>query len=375
MIVSLAAMFSLFKRKAPDPPREPTFKTRVTQFWEWYSSVADRFYQTIESKRCGDLATEVSEKIDELIPGFAWVFGPGAEGVGHSFTLSGEGDAHRQLLAAFWLRLAPALPGWTFYASRQPSQEPGLGHIKIGDDDFDPVAFWLTPEVSEEREEIDLTVWHPLFPKLDDRTRWTVLFLFLDEALGEVGTQNWIGMIDMNDEKLADAIPLGELRPFTERVQAGKKWQKGDPGEFWTLYRIQGEHRNEPRGDIRVGSTTVEPLINEFAEAKGKLPDPLPNTGADYVYIAFDATILPEGREVHARGKIEDTLSAQLEQSKRGQLIGRALGDRHAYVDLLLFDGARSMALVVETLNRLNLPAGTSINYFAHEKRGQRVVL
>ena len=368
-------MFSLFKRKAPQPPREPTFKTRVTRFWEWYSSAADRFYQTIESGHCGDLAPEVSEKVDELIPGFAWVFGPGANGSGHSFTLSGEGDTHRQLLAAFWLRLAPSLTGWTFYASRQPSKEPGLGHLQIGEDDFDPVAFWLTPEVNEEREEIDLTVWHPLFPKLDQRERWTVLFLFLDEALGEIGTQNWIGKIEMNDEKLADAIPLGELPPFTKRLEAEKKWQKGEPGELWTIYRLQGEHEDEPRGDIRVGSTTAEPLINEFVKAKGKLPDPLPDTGADYVYVTFDAAILPEGREVDARGKIEEALGTALEQSKRGQLVGRALGNRFAYIDLLLFDGAASMALVVETLRRLNLPAGTSINYFAHEKRGHRVVL
>jgi hypothetical protein len=199
--------------------------------------------------------------------------------------------------------------------------------------------------------------------------------LFLDEALGEIGTQNWIGKIEMNDTKLADAIPLGELRSFTERVQAEKGWQKGGPGEFWTLYRLQGDHEGEPRGDVRVGSTTVEPLINEFLKSKGELADPLPDTGADYVYVTFDASILPEGKEVDARGKIEDALSAQLEQSKRGQLVGRALGDKQAYIDLLLFDGANSIALVIETLQRMGLPSGTSINYFAHEKRGHRVVL
>lgn len=44
-----------FRRKTPPP--EHTFNERVDAFWKWYASVADRFFQTIEDKRCGDLAT------------------------------------------------------------------------------------------------------------------------------------------------------------------------------------------------------------------------------------------------------------------------------------------------------------------------------
>ncbi len=64
--------------------------------------------------------------VNELSPGFAWVFGPGADGIGHSFTLSGEGVIHRQLLALQWLSRAPVINGWTFYAARQPG--PISGH-------------------------------------------------------------------------------------------------------------------------------------------------------------------------------------------------------------------------------------------------------
>ena len=51
------------------------------------------------------------------------------------------------------------------------------------------------------------------------------------------------------------------------------------------------------------------------------------------------------------------------------------MGRHQPYIDLLLFDGANSIALVLESLRRQGVPAGTSINYFAHEKRGHRVVL
>src|SRR5262249_37179129 len=117
-------MFSIFKKKVP--VQEQTFKSRVESFWHWYAQVADRFYRTIEGGKCPDLAPEVSASIDKMLPGFAWVFGPGPDRQGHSFTLSGEGAPHRQLLCLYWSSRAPALKGWTFYASRQPGSIEGI---------------------------------------------------------------------------------------------------------------------------------------------------------------------------------------------------------------------------------------------------------
>jgi hypothetical protein len=368
-------MFSLFKRKAPRAPTETTFKTRVARFWEWYASVADRYYRAIENKQVNDLVNDVTQHVNEVIDGFAWVFGPGANGQGHSFTVSAEGNPHFQLLAAYWQKQAPKLPGWTFYGARQPSQNLDTARLQVGEHDFDGKAFWLTPQINTDERRVNLTAWHPLFPKLDDRARWTVLFLMLDEALGEIGTQNWIGHIEMNDQHLAGAMPLTELRPFIARVQAEHHWKKGGPGELVSLYRLKEEHPADLRGDIFVGSTAITPLISAFSDADGQLKDPLAGTGADYVYIAFDIAVLPKGDEATARGDIEDALTAALGPTASGQVLGGAMGRRHAYIDLLLFDGANSITLVVDILRKRKMPAGTSLNYFAHEKRGHRLIL
>lgn len=367
-------MFSLFKRKAPPVPAEVAFKTRVARFWKWYASVADDYYRAIEEGRIREFSDDVTQHVNEVIKGFAWVFGPGPKGQGHSFTVSGEGDQHRQLLAAYWQRQAPKLPGWTFYGSRQPAQNLG-NRLKVDGHDFEGKAFWLTPSVDTNAERVHLIVWHPLFPKLDDRTRWMVLFLMLDEALGEIGTQNWIGRIEMDDQHLASAIPLTELRAFVERVQAEHQWKKGGPGELVSLYRLKEEHSGGLRGDIFVGSTVVMPLIDGFLEANGELKDPLAGTGADYVYISFDIGVLPKGDEANARGEIENALTAALEPDASGWVLGGAMGRGNAYIDLLLFDGANSVKLVFDTLRKRKLPAGTSLNYFAHEKRGYRMIL
>ena len=245
-------MFSIFKR-SPEAKPKPTFKARVEDFWKWYSEVAPRFYQTIEAKKCSSLAVEVSAKVDELLPGFAWVFGPGKNKNDHSFTLSGEGVLHRQLLTMFWLSRAPELPGWTFYSARQPGSIQGM-RMDMNGKVFNPIEFWLTTKPNPDSKKIDLVVWHPLFSEMQERDRWRVLFLFLDEVLGEFGTGQWTGEIKLNDQKLIDAMPLHELNSYVKKIEAETGWKKYKPGESWSGYRLKDQ---QPflRGDILLGST------------------------------------------------------------------------------------------------------------------------
>ena len=366
-------MFSLFKRSADIKP-ELTFKVRVQLFWEWYAADADRFFQTIENKKCSSLVGEVSAKVDELLPGFAWVFGPGENGLGHSFTLTGEGILHRQLLAKFWHSQAPKLAGWTFYHSRQPGTIQGM-KMDIGGKAFDPIEFWITAIPNRESEKLDLVAWHPLFGTLPERERWKILFLFLDEVLGEFGTQQWIGEIKINDQKLAEAMPLHELQSYLKNVEAETGWKKYLPGESWVGYRLKQQHQRFIRGDIFVGSINNPRLMEEYLKAEGELSDPLTETGAEYVFVAFESGFLPPGKESETRGVIEDAIARALQTDMNGRVLGGALGTQNAYIDLMLFDGVNSLETVRRALAGQNLPAGTSVNYFAKEKRGHRIVL
>ena len=366
-------MLSLFKKK-PAQSANSTLKTRVDLFWKWYSEVAPKFYETINAGQCASLAPPVIAKVDELLPGFSWVFGPGKDSVGHSFTLSGAGVLHHQLLTQYWLSRAPILPGWTFYASRQPGSIDGK-IIQIGERKFDPKEFWVTPVINAETEHIDLTVWHPLFEILPERDRWTILYLFLDEVFGEYGTEQYIGKISLNNEQLSESISLRELLGFATQVKDDAGWKKYAPGESGVIYRMKEQHDHFVRGDIVVGSTYAMSLINQYSKAEGELADPLAGTGADYVFVSFDVKILPEGKQSHARGEIEVALDEALKSDFSGRILGGAHGTKNAYIDLLLFDGKSSLGIVQRVLKEKSLPAGTEIHFFAKEKRGHRIIL
>ena len=302
-----------------------SFKNRVERFWQWYTEVAPRFYDVIESKNCPSLAEEVSANVDKLIPGFAWVFGPGEDGHGHSFTLSAEGNPHRQLLTLYWLSQAPKLNGWTFHAARRPSSIRGQ-RLEIGGASFDPLEFWVTPTLNRQDEKVDILLWHPRFNAMANRERWTVLFLFLDEVLGEYGTQKWIGEIKLDPKRLADAIPLEELHEYTQRVQAETGWKKAPPGEASVLYQMNSQDDRFLRGDVVTGTTMHSRLINDYLTAEGELEDPLVGTGADFVFVAFDAGILPKGDEAGARGENRRCSGRGVEGFGERTATGRSVG-------------------------------------------------
>jgi hypothetical protein len=328
----------------PTAPELLTLKERVTAFWEWYVSVADRFYAEIESKRCGELEPEVSAKVNELLGGMAWVFGPGENQQGHSFTLTPEGDRHRRLVAQYWLAQAPEIPGWTFYASRQPSELHRSGHsIRIEDMSFGAHEIWLTPSVDAEAESVDLTVWHPLFDRIDNGLRWTVVFLWLDEALGEDAVSQRVGEIKLGDGKLADSIPLSELPEYIAELEAERGWKRMPPHQSCSSY-----HRKEPerggglRQDIIAGSTLQMNIVQEYPMDA----NPLADFGAEYEMIIIPISQLPPGQQVDARGQLEEVLEAALSKSGTGKVLGGATGLENAYIDVVLFDAVRSRHVI-----------------------------
>lgn len=354
--------------------RELTFNERVDRFWRHYASVADRFYETIEGGKCGSLQPETSAMVDELFPGFAWVFGPGANGQGHSFTLSGEGIIHRQLLALQWLARAPALPGWTFYAARQPGRIEG--HVvEIDGMRFDPKEIWVAVSIDEEDQNVDITVWHPSWERVAPNIRSTVTFLFLDEAFGEYGTDWWIGQIEFNNSRLSEAIPLQELAEQVAKLAAERGWKKNAPGELFTLYQMEESSGNYPRSDIVTQNTCVPKLVMDYVNAQGELEDPLSEAGADYAYISIAGDFFPPGEQVTKRGEIEDAIEEALKPFGGGRCIGGAFGRERSYSDFLIFDGRRSLEAMQAALRRLNVPPGTIIEFFAREKRGQRIAV
>ncbi|WP_269541998.1 hypothetical protein [Cerasicoccus fimbriatus] len=338
----------MFFRRKSKPPQIIPFNQRVTAFWQWYAAEAQRFYDTIEDKRCPELAKEVSAKVNQLLPGMAWVFGPGPkEQGGHSFTLSPEGNAHKRLLSDYWLAQAPKLPGWTFYASRQPSHtisaETG---INIKDLTIKAGETWVSAHPQRDNQIINLSAWHPSFEELPEKAAYQITFIMLDEALGEDAVENHIGEIHIRNDRLANSVPMHELRDEVEKIRA--KWEDAAPHGSYQVYQLPEPSDRFLRADTIAGSTRHMKLINEYLGEEGQMADdPIAELGAEFAFVCFPSTHLPRGEEATKRGEIEDALEQALQPDQRGICLGGATGMLNTYVDLLLFDPGP------ETISRL----------------------
>ena len=339
-----------------------TFKTRVEQFWDWFSEHQADFQQRIEAGNGPDLEPEVSAAINKWLPGFAYVFGPGDQS-GHTFTLSASGNVDLRFLASYWLDRAPKIENWKFYSSRQPGLCDGFG-IRINDDEFEASEVLIEFNVNLETEKLDIVIWHPNFIE-DDDINSQVAFIFLDEVMGETGTEMWIGNIELAGEKPEDGIPLKSLATEVVAAASMNEWEKQSPDKTYVGYSVPEPKDGYPRSDTIAGATCHFPLVGEFMEQEGMLDnDPLVGTGAHFLYLSIDAENFPEDEEVECRAKIEEHLDQMLVERGAGRILGGATGFAKAYIDLVIFDGQRSLDLIEESMQVQNYATSYRVERF-----------
>lgn len=345
-----------FFKKKPNPPESATFKQRVESFWNWWSENSERILYSVNEDGGASIQQEVIEQVNQLGSAFAWVFGPHPDGSehGHSFTLSPEGDRNHLFLTSYWLSQAPTQLGWHFDSSRQPSSAESLkgASIRIGDLQLKANELWLTATVDTDAEELDLVAWSPIFTEVEESTAHQVLFLLLDEALGENAVSQWLGRIEIKDDQTDHSFPLTEL---AEQVSDAKKkhgWEDVPCEDSYTGYSFKEPRKEFPRSDLLTLTTKNPKVTIAHYDAHGRLEDPISDTGASYQYISIPISQFPKGKEVDLRAEWEDLLEERLTQGNSGQVLGGGLGLDYAYIDVLIFDGERSLRIIGDTLDQ-----------------------
>ncbi len=361
-------MFGLKRKQHQSRPQDLTFLERVEQFWPWFEQNAARFYKTIDEGRATELVDEVSGYMNQTLPHMSWVFGPGESG-GHSFTVTGEGVVAKQLLAERWFRDAIEVPGWDFHWSRHPSTPERLADVVIGLSESESVSLsevqvLTTPD--EEQEKFTLLAWHPLLAKLPEQDQHTIIFLLLDEALGEFGVKQWLGEIKIesfdtgNLPEQTKLMSLAELPGFVEQAFRYHQWEKISPLQSYSLYQLR-EQAAGPRGDTIAGTTLIPHEVLDYIAGRQADESLLEGTGAELAYVRLDSTNLPSGQETDTRANIENALDEALGGNGSGRTLGGAVGVNQTYIDLVLFDGHRSRETVQKTLDSLHLKGDFAI--------------
>ena len=334
---------------------DATFRERVHEFWNWFPDQADQLTAAVKSDNPKESLASFFDDVRAKIGGLAWAFGPGSTEDTLSFTVTGEGEKSRQLLAQYWLDNAVPVPGWDFYCSRQATSAEDLQaiQIEVGGARVDANTMLVEMNADEENQVVDLQAWHPALETLDENNRYNIAFLLLDEALGEYGTQAKLGTIELKPSSEGQPLtkPLAELPSYLESLWAEKGWEENSPLETYTGYQSEPSD-GFVRSDTIAGYTNVPEVVVAYLDKNGQLEeDPVDGTGASFCFVKLDRGELPEDHDPLAfRTEIETEVARRI-AGGGGYVIGGATGTDFSYVDAVIFDGDRSLAAIREAID------------------------
>ena len=297
----------------------------LTRFWSWWSTAKDRIAAAIADRSLGrsPLVDEISANVHALHPDIAWELGRGRTAM-HNLTVTVEGNLLLRRLTEQWLRSSPPPDQtWEYHASRQASAPMGL---EIGGKRFAPDEFRIASSFDESRERFDVVLFHPQFKKSDEKLVRQVLFLTLDECLGEDDVERWIGSIDSAKSAPGGAVPLLQ---FVAQV-AGMRGKA--TGEQYTLG--QGESR-----DGRPVIVSVNTALKQI--------DRLEHVFHLTAVIALrqpDGNGLPSSDEAEKVNEAEDRLLAEL--GDNAVQIGRVTWPGRREIHLFVRDPSAAEAVV-----------------------------
>jgi hypothetical protein len=190
---------------------EPTDADRIAQFWAWWVSRADAVAAAIPAGTTPTLAAEISERVHALHADLQWELGRGASSR-HALCVTAAGVPDLRPLVERWLRAAPAADAtWEYQCARAADPAALDSKLEFGSHQVDLRQTRVGVEIDDERQLLDVRVYHPMFASMPEGARGQITFLLLDWLLGEDGVVRWLGGIFPVTDEPADSIGADAL--------------------------------------------------------------------------------------------------------------------------------------------------------------------
>lgn len=202
---------------------------RIAAFWDWWRSHALSIAQAIESGTVVEFAGAISSQVDALHPDLQWELTPGGSAK-HALVVTSGGTPELRPLAERWVRAAPPADEiWEYHPARMPDRFAMDTKLEFGPHALELAQAEVGITIDDERQLVDVLIYHPVLGQMPDDARGQVTFLLLDWLLGEDGVERWIGGIESVTERPPDALPVDAL------VETVESLARRNPDEEWAL--------------------------------------------------------------------------------------------------------------------------------------------
>jgi len=353
------------------------FTTRTRDFWAWFTANEAKLSAFVENKlNPQDADTQqivnfIAEGVALLADGVHFNMGGDYE---FTFTVSGN-DALFYLLPYVTANLPQQFRGkWKFFSCM-----PGAGgenyefRMLEHDKNVDTDNVFISAQPDEEGKTADLQFDVPQWADMDDDNCYNAFFILMDIAIGEALAYTSLRNVERATAQTPEMIPLTQLAAWM-RTNLCENGAPPDPADRHTAYKqTPEENARPPRNDIFVGAINYTRLISQYFQRDNFTYDTFTNFGAKPIFLYYYYSDKDDQKEVlNRRYDLQDQLEAEVLGKRNsgeelGLMLGGAMGQWCAYIDLLLYDEAvfleKAKALLAD------VPVMFFCHEFAHDGR------
>lgn len=332
-----------------------SFKERVAKFWNAFEEKESEVRKMMDDKVDGDTLLAFMDEI--LSIAFHEVFfemGVNDEGR-YELILTPEGDRARLFSLEYWLKQAPKAlwEKWNFYSTKPRKAEGGFKISMYGTElSTDNSSIYY--EVDEESQRINLQVECSQLMKLDEREKYSIFFIFLDQLIGEIYTMEYIGGIDfvLSGKGFKKVTPEGLKRVIDDTIDAKNWFRVENILERCTGYEMTPSKAKDwqLREDVYIGFSSCFPVLNAFYDKSSDLFSRFYADGIVYGFLFYENINVPKDRMVPFRAEIEDQILEQAKAENVAESIGGATGFYFSYMDFMIYDIDAFLAIAEEVL-------------------------
>lgn len=178
----IAALFSGNLRAKAETPEQ--------RFWQWFQSNETSLFDFEKDKeRTFDRLAEAMHKVN---PELTFEFGPKRDGR-RDFVISADGIKKAFPAVEALYATAPSLPRWNVikFRPRRSPNDISMGNLTVK-------ASSVRVGIERNGGKVDLTLFVPGYSE-DARSAFLpIVYLILDEALGEYDVETYVGFIDIH---------------------------------------------------------------------------------------------------------------------------------------------------------------------------------
>lgn len=192
----------------------------ISEFWSWFRSVCGDFGARFEN---ASLLKELDQRVTALGP-FTWEVGPAPNSSDSILVISPGGRAELLPETKKIVDLAPACPGWRFFAAK-PSKD-WERRFFMNDSQGKRVAVdaseWRYVLYGYPDGVFDIVIDAPDLARLTEQERITAAEIVLDGELGEEARLSFISevevVVDPVDDDSVKTTPIAHVRDHLRRL-------------------------------------------------------------------------------------------------------------------------------------------------------------